>query len=113
MMILTYWTNIRSRFLSGLGVVFLAAFLSYNDQFLGLNSSSGLEPAGRLFPLAFPRIYGEWQWFTHNHNRSGGDPDSDLQNLNEEETKLFWVEVDIICKAVNFLGILLSGIAAM
>ena len=89
---------IRSVFLSGLGVIFLVAFVSYHLQFPGINSSSGIEPAGRIFPYVFPQIYsGKLKWpSVHFH----------------KDTTVFWYEVDVLCETASLLGIIFSIIAS-
>jgi hypothetical protein len=87
--------KLRNRFLSGLGLIFLVAFVSYYVQFPGLVSSSGIEPAGRIFPRAFPALYKHW-WF----------------NDIIDDSKEMWVAVDVLCEAACTLGIFLSALAA-
>ena len=87
--------KLRNIFLSGLGLIFLVAFVSYYVQFPGLVSSSGIEPAGRIFPRAFPALYKHW-WF------------HDII----DDSKEMWVVVDVLCEAACVLGIFLSTLAA-
>ena len=104
------YSMIRSVFLSGLGVIFFTAFVSYHVQFPGLNSSSGIEPAGRIFPYAFPQIYkGEWQFQTLE---LGGWLRLPFPFKFHNDTRVLWYEVDILCEVVSILGIFLSAIAA-
>ena len=99
----------RSIFLSGLGVIFLTAFVSYHVQFPGLLSSSGIEPVGRIFPYAFPQTYkGEWQFQALELGRVHVP----LPLKFHDDTRVFWYEVDVLCEVVSILGIFLSTIAA-
>ena len=72
----------RGLYLSSLALIYLIAFWSYFTQFPGLNSSSGLEPASRLFPYAFP-------WLKDKVH-----------------------DVDTFCELTAVVGMLLSGLVA-
>jgi hypothetical protein len=109
--------HIRSIFLSGIACVFCTAFLSYHTQFPGLNSSAGIEPAGRIFPHAFPQLYRSEIWTRNRDDRnsdssSTGDDLGDDGDEEMDDLKLFWFEVDVLCETVAILGIFLSGLAA-
>jgi hypothetical protein len=60
-------------------------------------SSAGIEPAGRIFPLAFPRICDKL--FSLDRQ----------QQLEEDNMmSLLWVKVDLICETCCIIGIVLS-----
>ena len=61
-------------------------------------SSSGIEPAGLIFPRSFPQLYE--RWFRHRYGEDDGD------------MKALWVEIDVLCEIAAIAGIMLSGIAA-
>ena len=92
--------SIRSVFLSGIGAIFFIAFNSYYVQFPGLLSSSGIEPAGRIFPKVFSRFHNSF--FRDDH----------LSHHDEGMKIREWLQVDLMCEGVSILGALLSAIAA-
>jgi Protein of unknown function (DUF1222). len=91
----------RCRLLSGLGLIFLIAFVSYHVQFPGLVSSAGIEPAGRIFPHVFPRLYDKLI-----------ENDSQSSSSSTRTTSFLWVKVDLLCETCCILGIVLSSIVA-
>ena len=85
----------QNLYLSCLASTFVIAFLSYYVQFPGLNSSSGLEPGGRVFPHLFP-------WLHHFI----------FGNVAGVPLDKWWVEVDVLCESTVVVGLLLSCLAA-
>ena len=47
----------------------------------------------------------------HSGNSLDEDDNGD-ENEDEDDLKLFWFEVDVVCETVAILGIFLSGLAA-
>mmetsp|Transcript_8806 Transcript_8806/g.16625 ORF Transcript_8806/g.16625 Transcript_8806/m.16625 type:complete len:735 (+) Transcript_8806:123-2327(+) len=86
--------------LSGLGLIFLIAFVSYYIQFPGLVSSAGIEPAGRIFPRVFPLLY-----------KKLVDSES-KEELVWHDLCSSWVKVDLLCETCCIIGILLSSMVA-
>ena len=93
--------KLQSRFLSGLGCIFLIAFLSYYHQFPGLVSSSGIEPSGRIFSRAFPRLH---EYIVEKASISK------VRRVHDESV---WAIVDVLLEVASLTGILLSTLATI
>ena len=86
------FSSIDHTYLPSIGFLFTIAFTSYFIQFPGLLSSSGLEPVGRIYPVAFPQKY---QYFGTS---------SDITTN--------WIQVEVICDIVAIVGAFSSSLLA-
>ncbi len=84
----------RTIFLSSLGFIFCAAFLSYYVQFPGLVSSSGVEPVARLLQVVFPKL-----------NKL-------IESSFGKDNDPYMAITDIICELCAILGVILSCLVA-
>ena len=85
--------NIRSIYLSLVGVLFLIAFLSYDAQYPGLLSSAGIEPTHRIIKNAYPKL-----------NKYLIDSES------ESESGI--IDTDSLCNVIIIIGVIFSTLAS-
>ena len=50
--------NVKSIYLSSIGLIFLVAYLSCYVQYPGLSSAAGIEPSHRIVKHAYPNLHG-------------------------------------------------------